>query len=531
LRVSVRLSLVNWKVRESGEAEFFFDRTARKWIIDGETGRAAMTPKVPGMKRRRQPSAVISLAALCLYAFLFPPAASAGGNGEKKSGGAGRTGPESSAKHASATISLLLSDDVEGKGFHGGADEFFRRTGVGVRFTAVNRDDMEHIQAMSLASGTMVYDAVVSDSRMIAEHGMSGRYSDLSEIFTAGAYVDGVLELAAVNGRLYGMPLAASWTVAFVDISILRDAGLDPGRPPSIWPEIVKVGRLLKSRSVRVMTDSLKPGESTTNAFFRWARAAGAGIWERRGERVYWTFDSRECLEAVLFLRKLLHEGLMDPGFAVRAEEDSLEYFTTGGAAVVPSPGSRQGLGGSTERHRFLSIPSAARNRADARAFVRFIASPEESRRRALEDGVSPVFRDLYDDPETRMSLPADAILASAGHCVEVPPLPQYGQISDLISDALQDILVNKRYGRYAYGFHKTQGTLQVVQDTLRQAREPPRSKNPLQAREGLGRDGSRHGARARRAHRGTEQQGEGDEGDHPLRAELLVRALHEHGE
>jgi ABC-type glycerol-3-phosphate transport system substrate-binding protein len=426
-----------------------------------------------------------ALFALALAALLFPFSAIAGGNKERGLGNAGRAGL--SAQPAPVTISVLLSDDVEGKGIHEGAEDFFRRTGVRVRFTSVNWEDMGHIQAMSFASGTPEFDAVVSDARLIAEHAKSGRYADLSAIAAdekaslgvippgvAGGYVEGILDLATVNARVFGLPLTASWSVAFVNIRLLREAGLDPGRPPAAWPDILKIGRVLKSRSVYVLTDSLKPGESTTSTFLRWASSAGARVWERRGDRVYWTLDSRECQEAALFLRKLLYEGLMDPGIATRSEEDCLEFFMRNGvailpgrdfwykplrggfsqedvgdvpldAAAVPFPGARPGLCGAIARHRFLSITTAGRDISNARSFVRFITSREESRRRALEDGLAPVFSDLYEDPDMRESVPVNAVLASSKQSAAEPAIPQFEQISEVISDTLQDILVNNR--------------------------------------------------------------------------------------
>jgi ABC-type glycerol-3-phosphate transport system substrate-binding protein len=110
---------------------------------------------------------------------------------------------------------------------------------------------------------------------------------------------------------------------------------------------------------------------------------------------------------------------------------------------TAPIPGVREGVYGSIEDHEFLAIPSPSLHKEAARKFIKYVTSVENVRKRAVEQGMSPVYTELFNDPEVKKALPLDAIYSSATNCYYRPAIPEYPEVSDIISTELEDILVN----------------------------------------------------------------------------------------
>jgi len=79
------------------------------------------------------------------------------------------------------------------------------------------------------------------------------------------------------------------------------------------------------------------------------------------------------------------------------------------------------------------------------RKFIQYVTSVENVRRRAIEQGMTPVYKELFDDPEVKKVLPLDIIFHTAANYYYRPAIPEYTEVSDILSTELQDILVNNK--------------------------------------------------------------------------------------
>ena len=371
------------------------------------------------------------------------------------------------------TITVLMGIDAAGQHMGDRAVDFEKETGIKVNMIEVEWDTMVKKQSDALTAREPTYDIVDCGSFMLPEYVPSGLYDDISDLFppdVKATYMEGIVDAVTIDGKVYAAPLMASWVIMFYNSVMFEEAGLDPNKPPKTWDELVEYGKALGSPTTYAIADSLAPGEYITVAFFRWAKSAGAKIHEFKGGKVHWLLNSSECIEAVNFMKSMMDNGTMDPGSPTYFQQQLADLFGKGHTAMfvnwdmmqlafndpeqspyagkifaAPMPGIREGVNGSIEGHVFMAIPTPSLHKEAARKFIKYITSVENVRRRAIEQGMSPVYAELFEDPEVKKALPLDAIYNAAANCYYRPAIPEYTDVSDIISTELQNILVNNK--------------------------------------------------------------------------------------
>jgi multiple sugar transport system substrate-binding protein len=395
---------------------------------------------------------------------LLPLAAFAGGQGEKS--------------RAGETITALFGIDAAGKHMGERAAEFTAKTGIKVNLVEVEWDAMVNKQSVALTANEPTYDIVDCGSFMLPEYVPGGKYSDISDMFPAdykAKFMEGMIDSVTIGGKVYAAPLMASWTIMFYNSEMFEKAGLDPNKPPATWADLVAYGKKLQSRDTYAYADSLGPGEYVTTAYFRWAKSAGAKISEWRGNRVYWLLDSPECVQALDFLKSMLKDGTMDPGAPTYYQQQIADLFGKGQASMFVNwdmmqiafkdpqqtqyagriiaanmPGLKPGLTGSIEGHEYLAVPSPSKHKEAAKLFIKFLQTPEVQKLRAVNEGMTPVLKDLFKDADVKKVINLDVVFKAAANCYYRPAIPEYTQCSDIISAEIQNALVNNKDSRQA---------------------------------------------------------------------------------
>ncbi|MEW5816906.1 MAG: extracellular solute-binding protein [Spirochaetota bacterium] len=385
---------------------------------------------------------------------------------------------EKKAEAKPETITALFGIDAAGKNMGKRAEEFTADTGIKVNLIEVEWDAMVQKQSVALTANEPTYDIVDCGSFMLPEYVPSGKYADISDMFPTaekGKFMEGMIDSVTIDGKVYAAPLMASWTIMFYNTEMFKNAGLDPTRPPKTWDELVAYGKKLQSKDTYAYTDSLGPGEYVTTAYFRWAKSAGAKISEWQGNRVKWLLDSPEGVKALDFLKKMLADGIMDPGSPTYYQQQIADLFGKGHAAMFVNwdmmqiafknpeqtqyagkinaanmPGIKEGLSGSIEGHEYLAVPSPSQHKDAAKKFIKYLQTNKVQKMRAVQEGMTPVLKELFDDPEVKKVLPLDVIFQSAKNCYYRPAIPQYTQCSDIISTEIQNALVNNKDSRQA---------------------------------------------------------------------------------
>jgi multiple sugar transport system substrate-binding protein len=378
------------------------------------------------------------------------------------------------------TITVLMGIDAAGKHMGERAQEFTAKTGIKVNLVEVEWDTMVNKQAVALTAGEPTFDIVDCGSFMLPEYVPGGMYEDISDLFppdVKAKYMDGMIDSVTVDGKVYAAPLMASWTIMFYNSELFEKAGLDPNNPPKTWDELLTAGQAIQAvdKTAYAYTDAMAHGEQNTTVFFRWAKSAGAQIGEFRGNKYYWMLNTDESVAAVEFLKKMMDVGAMDPGAPIYYQQEVADLFGKGHAAMLVNwdmmtiafrdpeqspyagkifpaamPGRVAGLSGSIEGHEYMAVPSASLHKEAAKEFIKYVTSVENVKRRALEQGMTPVYKELFEDPEVQAALPLDVIFAAAENCYYRPAVPEYAEVAEVISAELQNVLVNNKDVRQA---------------------------------------------------------------------------------
>jgi multiple sugar transport system substrate-binding protein len=383
-------------------------------------------------------------------------------------------------KAEAETITVLMGIDAAGKHMGERAQEFTAQTGIKVNMVEVEWDTMVNKQAVALTAGEPTFDIVDCGSFMLPEYVPGGMYEDISDLFppdVKAKYMDGMIDSVTVDGKVYAAPLMASWTIMFYNSEMYEKAGLDPDKPPTTWDELMAAGRAIQAvdKNAYAYTDAMAHGEQNTTVFFRWAKSAGADVGEFRGSKYFWKLNTDECIAAVEFLKKMMDQGAMDPGAPIYYQQEVADLFGKGHAAMLVNwdmmtiafrdpeqspyagkifpaamPGRVAGLSGSIEGHEYMAVPSASLHKEAAKEFIKYVTSVENVKRRALEQGMTPVYKELFEDPEVQAALPLDVIFAAAENCYYRPAVPEYAECAEVISAELQNVLVNNKDVRQA---------------------------------------------------------------------------------
>ena len=301
------------------------------------------------------------------------------------------------------------------------------------------------------------------------QHGWVRGYAEnklvqsVDEVLSSRAdYVPAALQYNTWNNRLWAIPYRVESLAVVFNKGHFRAAGLDPEKPPQTWSAFAEVAKKLtvNGKSGFAITAGGEFGNTVFRAMpFLWM--AGGGILSDDGTKIL--VNSPESIKAVSFYTDFYKNGispvstLQNDGTANRqlfiAEKVSM--YQAGqfdlasirkenpkidiGMMLMPAPdGGKPAaiLGGWS-----LVVPSAAKNPADAKVLIGFLAQPENQA--ILTDTFPARFSAMeavrFQDP----SLKVFKQMLPFGR--PVPSHPKWLQISQAFFDGVQRILLREQ--------------------------------------------------------------------------------------
>jgi multiple sugar transport system substrate-binding protein len=143
---------------------------------------------------------------------------------------------------------------------------------------------------------------------------------------TAGMVPNG-LQLAAYEGKMYGLAFTFSTPVLWMNADLLKAAGVDPARPPATWPEV-------KAAALAVRKTGKEGFYGSFYTQFDWALQ---GLILSNGGRVLskdrrqLTFGERPAAQAIEMLRDMVESG----AHTQLADTDALDAFRGGRLGMI----------------------------------------------------------------------------------------------------------------------------------------------------------------------------------------------------
>ena len=290
------------------------------------------------------------------------------------------------------------------------------------------------------AEAIVPLDGYIADSDVVRE-----------DLFFPGAWGSCVYQ-----DQVWGVPLNNDvWEELYYNKDLFEAAGLDPEKPPTIWDELLEMGKKLNNPPDTYGLALLGgKGEYTTCSINSFTNSNGGEILDATGAVVY---NSPEVIAALEFYKSL--EEIAPPGTVNRDEAEAVNLFTSGkaamamlgswqqdtvaarapdmnwGVALIPAPEGKTFhgcLGGWS-----LSVYAGSENPDAAWEYVQFLST------KTVQKAVGSLIPARLDAgkefiEEKRRS--PDVIFETVNNGMPRPISPVYPRISDVQMDMMQDI-------------------------------------------------------------------------------------------
>jgi multiple sugar transport system substrate-binding protein len=302
-------------------------------------------------------------------------------------------------------------------------------------------------------------DVILGDTIWMAEFAANDWISDLSGRFSAeerSAFVDGTIHPASIGEGLYGVPRFLDAGMLYYRKDLLEESGYSES--PKTWEELKEMaGKVSRDRGTRygyVFQGADYEGGVCNGLEFIWTHG-GEVLDPNDASKVI--IASPESVAALATERSMVSEGVAPQGVASYREYESEVTFMIHGDAVFcrhwpflywwssdPKSKVKPGQVGFSPlpvadgQHRTASclggdvllINAFSEMKEEAWEFIRFFANEQSQKTRALEAGVLPTRKALYDDREVMEALPMIAEAKEA--LLNVRPRPVSGRYSEM---------------------------------------------------------------------------------------------------
>jgi multiple sugar transport system substrate-binding protein len=141
------------------------------------------------------------------------------------------------------------------------------------------------------------------------------------------SYYSTLAALGRWKGKLYGLPFAVSTPVLYVNVDLLKKAGLDPAALPNTWPELVAAGQKIQASAGAPVTGLYYQWEQTGNWLLQsLVTSRGGRMLKADGCTV--AFDDDAGMWALATLESFGKSGM--PNFGISQARQSFVAGTVG---------------------------------------------------------------------------------------------------------------------------------------------------------------------------------------------------------
>jgi len=246
--------------------------------------------------------------------------------------------------------------------------------------------------------------------------GKSGGQEYLNDFYPS--FIDSVRK----QGKIWGIPYQISTPLFYFNREMLKEAGLDPNKPPETWDELIDYAQKLTKRDSQEKVIRYGfgfPNPDQQWMLQAWTLANGGNLASDDGTKVF--FNTKPVIESVKTWIKLVHElkvsstyrgyGQLSSDFV--AGQVAMMYNSTGslsfvrksakfdfGVAFLPKKVRHAvPLGGG---HLFVFKKTSPERQKASWEFIRFMSSPEISARWSIDSGYIATRKSALDVPEMK---------------------------------------------------------------------------------------------------------------------------------
>ena len=260
-----------------------------------------------------------------------------------------------------------------------------------------------------------------------------------------------------INGKVYGLPIAASARALYYNKDLLAKVGYPNG--PKTWNDVIDASKKLKAQGIAGF--GLQGKEIETDVYFYYA------LWSYGGEVVgkdgKAAFNSQAGVKAATLYKTMVDEGLTEPGVTGYSREGLQNLFKQGRVAMVislPFLSKQIAKEAPTLKYGIDPIPMGTKNatyavtdsivmfknskvKKSAWKFLDYLFTKEPRVKFTSTEGFLPTTKaeatdPAFDNPDTKAFI---ALLPSAKFA---PTITGWEDTAKAVSDAMQSIYLGK---------------------------------------------------------------------------------------
>ncbi len=335
--------------------------------------------------------------------------------------------------------------------------------GIEIRYELVSWDTLQQKLTTEIAGGDNG-DISIIGTRWLVDFVKQGIVAPLDPYMTQefrDQFNPVFLKPSEMDGKLYGLPIAASDRAMYYNTAILKRAGIDG--PPATWDELVAdCGKIKALNDKTTYCYGLQGKEIETDVYYYYA------MWSYGGEIVTPQGTSglatQPALTAADLYKKLIDDGDTEPGVTAYNREDVQNLFKQGHVAmmitapflasqikteapkltygVAPVPkGTEQITYGVTDS---IVLFANSQHKAEAGKFLEFAFQPVWRARFNQNEGFLPVIKTVAAMPEFADDPVLKVFTSLLPHARFAPLIPNWEQIADTTINALQAVYLNQ---------------------------------------------------------------------------------------
>jgi multiple sugar transport system substrate-binding protein len=291
------------------------------------------------------------------------------------------------------------------------------------------------------------------------EFASAGWARPLDELMGAerDAFIPAALQAATWQGHIYAAPLYLNAGVLYYRRDLLEAHGLPV---PQTWPQLVSQAKQITAKQKSRLagySGQFKQYEGLVCNMLELVWAAGGQVLGPQGKRCL--LGEPPALKAVRFSRDALINGVAPRGVLAYQEPESLSLFAQGGAVflrnwfyawpilndprrskvagkvgLAPLPRFPDGQNASCLGGWLVGLSTYSNKPDKALELAKFLAGEAAQRSLALEEGVAPARRALYQDPAVLKAHPHFArLLPILNQARPRPRTPLYPAVSQVM--------------------------------------------------------------------------------------------------
>ncbi|MEJ7137507.1 ABC transporter substrate-binding protein [Amphibiibacter pelophylacis] len=273
-----------------------------------------------------------------------------------------------------------------------------------------------------------------------------------------GRFVPAFLKPATIQGKLYGLPMAASARALFYNKDLMTKAGFPNG--PKTWDDVVAAAKKIKAAGAYGF--GVQGKEIETDVYFYY------GLWSMGGDVVDASgkaaFNSAAGVKAATLYKSMIDQGLTEPGVTGYSREDLHGLFKQGrlGMVITIPPLAKQIAKDAPKlQYGITGLPNGGKNvtygvtdsimmfksskeKETAKKFLGYIFSKEARVEFDKNEGFLPVTKAVAEDPVFARDPVLSKFVALLPNAKFAPLVTGWEDTAQAVTNAMQAVYLGK---------------------------------------------------------------------------------------